>query len=115
MNHVLSDHDEMEIPCRVSNPRAHVTLVNADTQQPVPCVYDSKKGALGIFTAGTYVCKAVIQGEEHSSVEYIVHGVIGVCSSVCDISNDICCIFCLIFFGLSILTLTFHWYQIVLF
>ncbi|XP_037554264.1 platelet-derived growth factor receptor alpha [Nematolebias whitei] len=77
MNHVLSDHDEMEIPCRVSNPQAHVTLVNTDTQQPVPCVYDSKKGALGIFTAGTYVCKAVIQGEEHSSVEYIVHGVIG--------------------------------------
>uniref|UniRef100_A0A8C5DXD3 receptor protein-tyrosine kinase n=1 Tax=Gouania willdenowi TaxID=441366 RepID=A0A8C5DXD3_GOUWI len=56
-NHVLSDHEEMEIQCRVSDPRANVTLLSVDTQQPVPCVYDSKRGALGIFTAGTYVCK----------------------------------------------------------
>ncbi|XP_042339135.1 platelet-derived growth factor receptor alpha isoform X1 [Plectropomus leopardus] len=73
-NHVLSDHEEMEIQCRVSDPSANVTLVNVDTQQPVPSVYDSKRGALGVFTAGTYVCKAVINGEEHVSGEYIVHG-----------------------------------------
>ncbi|XP_028300005.1 platelet-derived growth factor receptor alpha isoform X2 [Gouania willdenowi] len=73
-NHVLSDHEEMEIQCRVSDPRANVTLLSVDTQQPVPCVYDSKRGALGIFTAGTYVCKAVIGGDEHYSSEYIVHG-----------------------------------------
>ncbi|CAG10972.1 unnamed protein product [Tetraodon nigroviridis] len=66
-NHVLSDHEEMEIQCRVSDPSANVTLINVDTQQPVPCVYDSKRGALGIFTAGTYVCKALINGEEHYS------------------------------------------------
>uniref|UniRef100_A0A8C5G444 Platelet-derived growth factor receptor alpha n=1 Tax=Gouania willdenowi TaxID=441366 RepID=A0A8C5G444_GOUWI len=66
-NHVLSDHEEMEIQCRVSDPRANVTLLSVDTQQPVPCVYDSKRGALGIFTAGTYVCKAVIGGDEHYS------------------------------------------------
>ncbi|XP_041791097.1 platelet-derived growth factor receptor alpha [Chelmon rostratus] len=73
-NHVLSDHEEMEIQCRVSDPSANVTLVNVDTQQPVPSVYDSKRGALGVFTAGTYVCKALINGEEHHSGEYIVHG-----------------------------------------
>uniref|UniRef100_A0A668A048 Platelet-derived growth factor receptor alpha n=1 Tax=Myripristis murdjan TaxID=586833 RepID=A0A668A048_9TELE len=73
-NHVLSNHEEMEIQCRVSDPSANVTLVNADTQQPVPSVYDSKRGAVGMFTAGTYVCKAVINGEEHYSEEYIVHG-----------------------------------------
>lgn len=73
-NHVLSDHEEMEIQCRVSDPTANVTLVNADTQQPVPSVYDSKRGALGVFTAGTYVCKAIVNGEEHYSGEYIVHG-----------------------------------------
>lgn len=78
-NHVLSDHKEMEIQCRVSDPSANVTLVNVDTQQPVPSVYDSKKGALGVFTAGTYVCKALINGEEHYSEEYIVHGWTGVC------------------------------------
>uniref|UniRef100_A0A673AB97 Platelet-derived growth factor receptor alpha n=1 Tax=Sphaeramia orbicularis TaxID=375764 RepID=A0A673AB97_9TELE len=66
-NHVLSDHEEMEIQCRVSDPTANVTLINVDTQEPVPSVYDSKRGALGIFTAGTYVCKAVINGEEHQS------------------------------------------------
>uniref|UniRef100_A0A1A8UQB2 Platelet-derived growth factor receptor alpha n=1 Tax=Nothobranchius furzeri TaxID=105023 RepID=A0A1A8UQB2_NOTFU len=77
LNPVLSDHEEMEIPCRVSDPTAHVTLLNVDTQQPVPCVYDSKRGALGIFTAGTYVCKALIKGKEHYSEEYIVHGLIG--------------------------------------
>ncbi|XP_032381838.1 platelet-derived growth factor receptor alpha [Etheostoma spectabile] len=73
-NHVLSDHEEMEIQCRVSDPSANVTLVNVDTQQPVPSVYDSKRGALGVFTAGTYICKALINGEEHYSGEYIVHG-----------------------------------------
>lgn len=78
-NHVLSDHEEMEIQCRVSDPSANVTLVNVDTQQPVPSVYDSKRGALGVFTAGTYVCKALIHGEEHYSGEYIVHGWTGVC------------------------------------
>ncbi|KAE8294515.1 Platelet-derived growth factor receptor alpha [Larimichthys crocea] len=42
-NHVLSDHEEMEIQCRVSDPSANVTL-------------------------------ALINGEEHYSGEYIVHG-----------------------------------------
>lgn len=73
----------MEIQCRVSDPSANVTLINVDTRQPVPCVYDSKRGALGVFTAGTYVCKAVINGEEHYSEEYIVHGWIGVCVCAC--------------------------------
>lgn len=73
-NHVLSDHEEMEIQCRVSDPRTNVTLVNVDTDHPVPSFYDSKRGALGVFTAGTYVCKTVINGEEHYSEEYIVHG-----------------------------------------
>ncbi|KAM9796349.1 platelet-derived growth factor receptor alpha [Syngnathus typhle] len=73
-NHVLSGHEEMEIQCRVSDPKANVTLLNVDTQQPVPSVYDSKRGALGVFTAGTYVCKAVIDGEVHYSEQYIVHG-----------------------------------------
>lgn len=77
-NHVLSYHEEMEIQCRVSDPAANVTLVNVDTQEAVPCTYDSKRGALGVFTAGTYVCKAVVNGEEHYSEEYIVHGWTGV-------------------------------------
>uniref|UniRef100_A0A8C2ZRK7 receptor protein-tyrosine kinase n=1 Tax=Cyclopterus lumpus TaxID=8103 RepID=A0A8C2ZRK7_CYCLU len=73
-NHVLSDHEDMEIQCRVSDPSANVTLVNVDTQLPVASVYDSKRGALGVFTAGTYVCRADVNGEEHYSGEYIVHG-----------------------------------------
>ncbi|KAM9761907.1 platelet-derived growth factor receptor alpha [Menidia menidia] len=73
-NHVLTNNNEMEIQCLVSDPNANVTLVNVETQQPVHCVYDSKRGAVGVFTAGTYVCKAVINGEEHESGEYIVHG-----------------------------------------
>uniref|UniRef100_A0A8C6UJD5 Platelet-derived growth factor receptor alpha n=1 Tax=Neogobius melanostomus TaxID=47308 RepID=A0A8C6UJD5_9GOBI len=75
-NHVTSsDHDDMEIQCRVTDPSANVTLVNVDTQQPVPSVYDSKRGALGEFAGGTYVCKAVINGQEYQSEEYIVHGI----------------------------------------
>ncbi|KAI3369000.1 hypothetical protein L3Q82_025972, partial [Scortum barcoo] len=73
-NHVLSGHEEMEIQCRVSDPSANVTLINVDTQQPEPSVYDSRRGALGVFPAGTYVCKALIHGEEYDSGEYIVHG-----------------------------------------
>lgn len=78
-NHVLSEHEEMEIQCRVSDPSANVTLVNADTMQPVPSVYDSKRGALGVFAPGTYICIALINGEEHESEQYIVHGWTGVC------------------------------------
>ncbi|XP_056131652.1 platelet-derived growth factor receptor alpha [Lampris incognitus] len=73
-NHILSNHEEMEIQCRVSDPTANVTLINVETQQPVPSIYDNKRGAVGMFSAGTYVCKAVINGEEHYSEEYIVHG-----------------------------------------
>lgn len=73
-NHVLSDHEDMEIQCRVSDPSANVTLVNVDTRLPVASVYDSRRGALGVFTAGTYLCRADVNGEEHDSGEYIVHG-----------------------------------------
>ncbi|KAJ8277105.1 hypothetical protein GJAV_G00071530 [Gymnothorax javanicus] len=71
-NHVLTSHEE--IGCRVTDPRANVTLINADTQKPVPSVYDSKRGAIGIFTPGTYVCRASVNGQVHLSEEYIVHG-----------------------------------------
>uniref|UniRef100_A0A674MP28 Platelet-derived growth factor receptor alpha n=1 Tax=Takifugu rubripes TaxID=31033 RepID=A0A674MP28_TAKRU len=74
-NHVLSDHEEMEIQCRVSDPSANVTLINVDTQQPVPCMYDSKRGALGVFTAGTYVCKAVVNGAEHYTLLCGLHAI----------------------------------------
>uniref|UniRef100_A0AAR2IVS6 Platelet-derived growth factor receptor alpha n=1 Tax=Pygocentrus nattereri TaxID=42514 RepID=A0AAR2IVS6_PYGNA len=74
INHVLTSHEETEVPCRVSDPSANVTLIHVETQQPVPAVYDSKRGFLGLFTAGTYVCRALVNGEEHESEEYIVHG-----------------------------------------
>uniref|UniRef100_A0A3P9Q3Y4 receptor protein-tyrosine kinase n=1 Tax=Poecilia reticulata TaxID=8081 RepID=A0A3P9Q3Y4_POERE len=77
INHVPVDQNEIEIPCRVSDPSATVTLVNVDTNQTVPSDYDSKKGALGIFPTGTYVCKAIINGVEHTSEQYIVHESIG--------------------------------------
>ncbi|XP_040040687.2 platelet-derived growth factor receptor alpha [Gasterosteus aculeatus] len=73
-NHILYEHEDMEIQCRVSDPSANVTLVNMETQQPVASVYDSKRGAVGVFTAGTYVCKALVNGKEQHSGEYIVHG-----------------------------------------
>uniref|UniRef100_A0AAR2IZN3 Platelet-derived growth factor receptor alpha n=1 Tax=Pygocentrus nattereri TaxID=42514 RepID=A0AAR2IZN3_PYGNA len=71
INHVLTSHEETEVPCRVSDPSANVTLIHVETQQPVPAVYDSKRGFLGLFTAGTYVCRALVNGEEHESEEYI--------------------------------------------
>ncbi|KAL2089879.1 hypothetical protein ACEWY4_014567 [Coilia grayii] len=73
--HVITDHEEMEIPCRVSDPSANVTLVNVETLQEVPRAhYDSKRGFLGLFSTGPYVCKAIVNGQEHLSEEYIVHG-----------------------------------------
>uniref|UniRef100_A0AAR2JW31 Platelet-derived growth factor receptor alpha n=1 Tax=Pygocentrus nattereri TaxID=42514 RepID=A0AAR2JW31_PYGNA len=72
INHVLTSHEETEVPCRVSDPSANVTLIHVETQQPVPAVYDSKRGFLGLFTAGTYVCRALVNGEEHESEEYIL-------------------------------------------
>ncbi|XP_051951302.1 platelet-derived growth factor receptor alpha [Xyrauchen texanus] len=73
-NHVLSSHEEMEIPCRVTDPSTSVSLVHIETDQVLPSIYDSKRGFVGLFVAGTYVCKALIGGQEHDSIEYIVHG-----------------------------------------
>ncbi|XP_031430244.1 platelet-derived growth factor receptor alpha isoform X2 [Clupea harengus] len=72
--HVMTDHDEMEIPCRASDPTSNVSLVNVETQQVVDAEYDSKRGFIGMFNAGTYICKALVGGQEHLSEEYIVHG-----------------------------------------
>ncbi|KAK9956390.1 hypothetical protein ABG768_014126 [Culter alburnus] len=73
-NHVLTSHDEMEIPCRVTDPSTSVSLIHIDTDQVLPSVYDSKRGFVGLFGAGTYVCRALIKGQEHDSIQYIVHG-----------------------------------------
>ncbi|XP_027001962.2 platelet-derived growth factor receptor alpha isoform X1 [Tachysurus fulvidraco] len=73
-HHVLKSPEEMEIPCRVTDPSAQVTLFHVEAQQAVPAIYDSKKGFLGSFTSGTYVCQALVNGQEHESEEYIVHG-----------------------------------------
>ncbi|XP_076873224.1 platelet-derived growth factor receptor alpha isoform X2 [Brachyhypopomus gauderio] len=73
-NHVLTSPDEMEVPCRVTDPRANVTLVHVETQQVVPALYHSRRGFLGLFTAGTYVCQALINGVLYESEQYIVHG-----------------------------------------
>ncbi|XP_018588678.1 platelet-derived growth factor receptor alpha isoform X2 [Scleropages formosus] len=72
--HILTDPDGMEIQCRVSDPSANVTLHSVDSQEPVTATFDSKRGMVGVFSAGTYICKAVINGEEYLSEEYIVHG-----------------------------------------
>ncbi|KAL4635447.1 platelet-derived growth factor receptor alpha [Arapaima gigas] len=72
--HILTNPDGMEIQCRVSDPTANVTLHSVDSKEPVPATYDSKRGMVGVFSAGTYICKALINGEEYFSEEYIVHG-----------------------------------------
>uniref|UniRef100_A0A671NQ19 Platelet-derived growth factor receptor alpha n=1 Tax=Sinocyclocheilus anshuiensis TaxID=1608454 RepID=A0A671NQ19_9TELE len=73
-NHVLTSHDEMEIPCRVTDPSASVSLIHIETSQVLSSVYDSKRGFIGLFSAGTYVCRALINGQKHDSIQYIVHG-----------------------------------------
>uniref|UniRef100_A0A672LU34 receptor protein-tyrosine kinase n=1 Tax=Sinocyclocheilus grahami TaxID=75366 RepID=A0A672LU34_SINGR len=73
-NHVLTSHEEMEIPCRVTDPSASVSLIHIETSQVLPSVYDSKRGFIGLFSAGTYVCRALTNGQTHDSIEYIVHG-----------------------------------------
>lgn len=82
-HHVLKSPEEMEVPCRVSDPSSHVTLFHLETQQVVPATYDSKTGFVGNFAPGTYVCQALVSGEHHESEEYIVHGWIGKHISVC--------------------------------
>ncbi|KAG7316741.1 hypothetical protein KOW79_020282 [Hemibagrus wyckioides] len=76
-HHVLKSLEEMEIPCRVSDPSAQVKLFHIETEQEVPVNYDSKKGFLGNFTPGTYVCQATVNEKNQKSEEYIVHGWIG--------------------------------------
>uniref|UniRef100_A0A8C1DX13 Platelet-derived growth factor receptor alpha n=1 Tax=Cyprinus carpio carpio TaxID=630221 RepID=A0A8C1DX13_CYPCA len=73
-NHVLTSHDEMEIPCRVTDPSTTVSLIHIETNQVLSSVYDSKRGFIGFFGAGTYVCRALINGQKHDSIQYIVHG-----------------------------------------
>uniref|UniRef100_A0A8C2D8W9 Platelet-derived growth factor receptor alpha n=1 Tax=Cyprinus carpio TaxID=7962 RepID=A0A8C2D8W9_CYPCA len=73
-NHVLTSHDEMEIPCRVTDPSARVSLIHIETNQVLPSIYDSKRGFIGLFSAGTYVCRTLTNGQTQDSIEYIVHG-----------------------------------------
>ncbi|CAL8309401.1 unnamed protein product [Lota lota] len=73
-NHMVSEPKEMAIQCMVSDPAANVTLFDVYTQRPVASVYDNQRGALGVFPAGTYACRALINGQEHISQEYIIHG-----------------------------------------
>ncbi|TRY94941.1 hypothetical protein DNTS_013092 [Danionella cerebrum] len=73
-NHVMTSHDQMEIPCRVTDPSTSVSLIHVETGQVVPSVYDSRKGFVGLFSGGTYVCRALVDGNTHDSIEYIVHG-----------------------------------------
>uniref|UniRef100_A0AAY4DVT0 receptor protein-tyrosine kinase n=1 Tax=Denticeps clupeoides TaxID=299321 RepID=A0AAY4DVT0_9TELE len=65
--HVLAEHDEMQIPCVVSDPNAEVSLVNIETQQLVNAKYDPREGFIGLFGAGSYMCKALINGDVHFS------------------------------------------------
>ncbi|XP_073712064.1 platelet-derived growth factor receptor alpha [Misgurnus anguillicaudatus] len=87
-NHVLSSHDEMEIPCRVTDPSTSVSLVHVETGQVLTNVYDSKRGFIGIFGSGTYVCRALINGQQIDSMEYIVHGWIGSSSLKVDVKAE---------------------------
>lgn len=73
-NHVLTSHDEMEIPCRVTDPSTTVSLIHIETNQVLPSIYDSKRGFIGLFSAGTYVCRTLTNGQTQDSIEYIVHG-----------------------------------------
>uniref|UniRef100_A0A8C1IHG4 Platelet-derived growth factor receptor alpha n=1 Tax=Cyprinus carpio TaxID=7962 RepID=A0A8C1IHG4_CYPCA len=66
-NHVLTSHDEMEIPCRVTDPSTTVSLIHIETNQVLSSVYDSKRGFIGFFGAGTYVCRALINGQKHDT------------------------------------------------
>uniref|UniRef100_A0A8C4XAJ0 Platelet-derived growth factor receptor alpha n=1 Tax=Erpetoichthys calabaricus TaxID=27687 RepID=A0A8C4XAJ0_ERPCA len=73
--HVLGAYEDTEIPCRVSDPEVHVALINAYTNmEVVDSLYDSKRGFIGVFPEGTYFCEATVDGVQHQSVEYIVHG-----------------------------------------
>ncbi|XP_063057400.1 platelet-derived growth factor receptor alpha isoform X2 [Engraulis encrasicolus] len=72
--HVITYHEEMEIPCRVSDPTANVTLLNVETGQEVRAHYDPKRGFLGLFSTGPYACRALLHGQEYRSEDYIVHG-----------------------------------------
>ncbi|MGH0125397.1 UNVERIFIED_CONTAM: hypothetical protein FKN15_028333 [Acipenser sinensis] len=72
--HVPATYEDMEIPCRVTDPHSNVTLTNVDTGLTVSSLYDSKRGFIGVFPEGTYVCETIINGVEVMSEEYIVHG-----------------------------------------
>ncbi|KAM9435321.1 platelet-derived growth factor receptor alpha isoform 1-T4 [Clarias gariepinus] len=73
-HHVLKSLEEMEIPCRVSDPNARVRLLHVETEKDVVAHYDSKRGFLGNFTPGMYVCESYVNGKTHRSENYIVHG-----------------------------------------
>ncbi|XP_044155091.1 platelet-derived growth factor receptor alpha isoform X1 [Bufo gargarizans] len=70
---ILVSEDEIAIiACRVTDLNLQVTLRNKDDGKIVHALYDSKKGFLGIFPSGSYVCETTVSGVLFKTEEFIV-------------------------------------------
>ncbi|XP_015201394.2 platelet-derived growth factor receptor alpha [Lepisosteus oculatus] len=70
--HVQADPPAAVIPCRTSSPSSLVSLKEVETGAEVPSLYDSKRGFIGSFASGTYVCETTEAGVRHYSALYRV-------------------------------------------
>ncbi|XP_069510165.1 platelet-derived growth factor receptor beta [Ambystoma mexicanum] len=66
---------EATMPCRVTNPKAHVTLHERKAESHTPVVYDRQRGFQGHFEDTVYQCRAEYDGQEMYSEHFYVYSI----------------------------------------
>ncbi|XP_078509707.1 platelet-derived growth factor receptor beta [Lissotriton helveticus] len=64
---------ESILPCRVTNPEAHVSLHERTKESHISVIYDRQLGFRGHFEDTVYLCKAEYDGQEAYSDHYYVY------------------------------------------
>ncbi|XP_063166623.1 platelet-derived growth factor receptor alpha [Candoia aspera] len=70
---VVSEEDNSSIiPCRTTDPKAQVTLMNSEGKVPYAS-YDNRLGFIGNFSSGSYICKTTVKAVEFESGEFFIY------------------------------------------
>ncbi|KAL0993868.1 hypothetical protein UPYG_G00114940 [Umbra pygmaea] len=73
---LMKEGENGTIPCTVSDPSINVTLYEKASNAHVEGTYHPAKGFTAVFQDGSYICRAVKNGEEKTSQVFYVHTIL---------------------------------------